>query len=83
MNEGMAPKDIVLRAWKDEKFREGLPPEVRESLPPKPDNFGELNEEQLEQASGAGSPAVIGAAAGVVGAGFAVANAVHDFATDS
>ena len=74
---------VVLRAWKDEQYRQTLPANVRESLPPKPDNFGELSDEQLEQAAGAGTPAIVGAAAGVVAAGAGVASAVHDFATDS
>ncbi len=48
----------VLRAWKDEPFRNGLTEEQRAAIPPKPENFEQLTDDQLENAAGGATPAL-------------------------
>jgi len=74
---------VVLRAWKDEQYREALPPEVRERIPPRPNNFEELGDEQLEQAAGGITPALpvvaaVGSAAFGLGIGIQAVDALTD-----
>lgn len=52
------------RAWQDEEYRQSLPSEVQEQLPAPPENVGELSDEQLEAAAGAGTPLAAAAWAG-------------------
>lgn len=51
-------KDTVLRAWKDESFRNSLSPEDRDSLPERPtgEDGAALTDEQLEAAAGGTTP---------------------------
>jgi len=46
------PTATVLRAWKDESFRSSLSEEQRAAIPPKPENFEQLTDDQLENAAG-------------------------------
>lgn len=51
-----APNEIdVVRAWKDEEYRDSLPADVREALPDAPANLNELSSEELAQAAGSGT----------------------------
>lgn len=76
--------ETVVRAWKDEQFRNGLPSEVQEAVPEKPVGRGgnALTDEQLEAAAGGILPVVAGIAAGVGGlaasaaVGYAISDAV-------
>ena len=43
---------LVLKSWRDEQFRQSLPDEVREALPPPPEGIEEMTDEQLEAAAG-------------------------------
>jgi mersacidin/lichenicidin family type 2 lantibiotic len=56
-------KATILRAWKDEEFRQSLPAEQRDAIPARPTGAdgSELTDEQLEQAAGGTTPACIGA----------------------
>jgi mersacidin/lichenicidin family type 2 lantibiotic len=45
------PEEIV-RAWKDEDFRNSLSEEQLANLPPSPDNLAELSDEDLEEVAG-------------------------------
>ncbi len=51
-------KDTVLRAWKDEEFRNGLSAEERSQLPdcPTGEDGSSLSDEQLEAAAGGTTP---------------------------
>lgn len=51
-------KDDVIRAWKDESYRDSLAAEDRNALPESPGNMGELSDDQLETAAGAFTPAL-------------------------
>lgn len=51
MAETFSAQDLV-RAWKDEQYRESLPIEVRERLPAAPEKLNELSDDQLAQAAG-------------------------------
>jgi len=53
----------VLRAWKDEPFRNGLTEEQRAAIPPKPENFEQLTDDQLENAAGGATPLLVTAVA--------------------
>jgi len=54
----------VKRAWKDEEYRQSLPADVREQLPPRPENTSEMSDEQLETAAGGATPLAAAAWAG-------------------
>ncbi len=45
-------KDKVIKAWKDEKFRESLSAEDQALLPDNPAGFVELTDEDLESITG-------------------------------
>jgi mersacidin/lichenicidin family type 2 lantibiotic len=71
--ETQAAKDTILRAWKDEEYRQSLPEDVRAAIPARPeaaDGGAVLSDEQLETAAGAGTPLVVFGAAKVGGALF-------------
>jgi mersacidin/lichenicidin family type 2 lantibiotic len=42
----------IIRAWKDEEFRNSLTQEQRAALPPAPTAMGELSDEELEAVAG-------------------------------
>jgi len=50
------PTATVLRAWKDESFRNSLTEEQRAAIPSKPENFEQLSDDQLENAAGGVTP---------------------------
>ncbi len=52
-------RQLIARAWKDEAFRNSLPADVREKLPPRPDGASGLTDEQLETAAGGFTPEVV------------------------
>lgn len=67
-------KETVLRAWKDEHYRDSLSEEVRRGIPQKPvrEGGGELSDAELEAAAGGFWPiagAVAAGAATIIGAG--------------
>ena len=66
-----ATKEVILRAWKDEKYRNSLPTDVREAIPARPqgDSGREMSDSELEAAAGGLTP---GAAAIAAGAGKAI-----------
>lgn len=66
-------RQVILRAWKDEQYREDLPAEVREKLPPKPQGAETMSDQELEAAAGAGTPVI-----GVVLAGAALGVQVEE-----
>lgn len=51
-------KETVLKAWKDEEFRAGLPEDVRSAIPARPtaEGGGELSDSELETAAGGTTP---------------------------
>ena len=61
-------KDTIMRAWKDEGFRNGLSADERAAIPPRPtaEDGSALTDEQLEAAAGGTTPGciVVGGAAG-------------------
>lgn len=66
-------KDVILRAWKDESYRQELPEDVRNAIPARPTGDGghELSDAELEQAAGGTTPVVAGIAGAIAG-GFGV-----------
>jgi mersacidin/lichenicidin family type 2 lantibiotic len=42
----------IIRAWKDEKYRQSLSAAERETLPPNPAGLPDLSDAQLKQAAG-------------------------------
>lgn len=70
-------RDVVLRAWKDEGYRQSLPAEVRDELPARPENMGELTDEQLAQAAGG-----IFLPGPLPGPGFTIGEKVVDWASE-
>lgn len=54
-------KSTILRAWKDDDYRQSLPAETRDAIPARPTgpDGTALSDEQLEQAAGGTSPACI------------------------
>ena len=50
----------VIRAWKDESYRESLTPEQRAALPANPAGAIELTENELAAVDGAMTPVIIG-----------------------
>lgn len=50
-NNTLTPEEIV-RAWKDEAFRNSLTEEQLASLPDAPTQIGELSEDELETVAG-------------------------------
>ena len=74
-------RQVIARAWKDEEFRNALPVDVREKLPPPPDGASEMTDAQLEAAAGGTTaPCAIGAGAaliGGIGSGFALGEAME------
>lgn len=71
-------REVVTRAWKDEKYRNSLPTEVREKLPPPPEGASEMSDAELEAAAGGITPGfvVAGYAAGGLAAGYGVSEIV-------
>lgn len=72
-----------MRAWKSEEYRQSLPAEVRDELPPRPAGMDQLSDEQLEQAAGGITPAPaffmsVGATAGAAGTLTSAAGAIPD-----
>jgi len=65
-------RDVILRSWKDEVYRESLPADVREALPGKPvaEDGSKLSEEHLENAAGGTLTVAVGVTA-IVGGGAA------------
>lgn len=47
----LTPNEII-RAWKDEEYRNSLSEEQRASLPPAPSDISELSEDELEVVAG-------------------------------
>jgi mersacidin/lichenicidin family type 2 lantibiotic len=74
MTENVDPRTrkLIARAWKDEEFRNGLPAETREKLPPAPDGASHMSDEQLETAAGGTAIACVGLAVGGFGLGMAI-----------
>ena len=66
----------VLRTWKDEPFRNGLTEEQRAAIPPKPENFEQLTDDQLENAAGGVTPTAVALGVGAVG-GALIGYAAH------
>jgi mersacidin/lichenicidin family type 2 lantibiotic len=60
-------KQDVLRAWKDDEFRNGLSPEDRAAIPARPVNEdgSQMSDEQLEQAAGGTTPGCAATAASI------------------
>ena len=54
-------KDTIMRAWKDEAFRDSLSAEERAAIPPRPmaQDGSTLTDEQLEAAAGGTTPGCI------------------------
>lgn len=50
----------LIRAWKDESYRESLTPEQRAAVPANPAGAVELSEEELAGVDGAMTPVIIG-----------------------
>ncbi len=69
-------KDTVLKAWKDEEFRNSLPPEDRDQLPERPTSAdgSQLTDDQLEAA--AGGTTALCVATVVASAGYGVSEIV-------
>lgn len=67
MTETVDPKarKIIARAWRDEEYRNTLPADVREKLPPAPEGASRMSDEELEAAAGG---TTVGCAALAVGA---------------
>ncbi len=67
MSQGVDPeaRRIIARAWRDEHYRNQLPAEVREKLPPAPEGVSRLSDAELEAAAGG---TTIGCAALAIGA---------------
>jgi len=61
-------KNTIMRAWKDESFRESLSETERAAIPPRPTaaDGSALSDDQLEAAAGGTTPGciVVGGAAG-------------------
>ncbi len=60
---------MIARAWRDEEYRNSLPAEVREKLPPPPQGASTMTDDQLDAAAGGTTPgcaAVTAFAAGVM-----------------
>jgi mersacidin/lichenicidin family type 2 lantibiotic len=49
----------VIRAWKDEKYRQSLSTSELAQLPENPAGLTELNDEDLSSVNGAWSPAIV------------------------
>lgn len=62
-------KDTVLRAWKDEQFRDSLSQEDRDQLPDRPTGAhgSELTDDQLEAAAGGTTPLCVATVAASAG----------------
>jgi mersacidin/lichenicidin family type 2 lantibiotic len=47
-------QEMILKAWNDDQYRQGLPPEIRDEIGDKPgrDGGAELSDEQLQAAAG-------------------------------
>jgi len=72
-----------VRAWQSEEYRQSLPAEVRDELPPRPAGMDQLSDEQLEQAAGGITPVpaflyAVGGAAGAAGSLTSAADAITD-----
>ena len=75
-------KHQIIRAWKDPEYRNSLSKEERQGLPYPPSGMNEMTDEQLDQAAGAGTPAVVVAGAAVVGAGAQVSDSIEAWVDD-
>ena len=76
MSETVDPqaRQVITRAWKDEQYRNSLPAEVREKLPPPPDGASSMTDEQLDAAAGGAlTPAAAIAGVGLTAAGLGLA----------
>lgn len=60
----MSKQDII-RAWKDEEYRNSLSEAQRAELPDNPAGAIELPDDELENAAAAGTPAIVSAATAV------------------
>jgi mersacidin/lichenicidin family type 2 lantibiotic len=71
-------RKVIARAWRDESYRNELPTEVREKLPPPPEGASEMSDEQLEAAAGGTTPgcAAVGIAVGGAVLGYGVSEIV-------
>ena len=78
MSESVDPRarKLIARAWRDEEFRNGLPADVREKLPPPPDGAAEMTDDQLEAAAGGTGVACVGLAVGGFGLGMKIEDAL-------
>jgi len=75
---GPEARRIIARAWRDEQYRDRLPAEVREKLPPRPEGASQMSDEQLEAAAGGTTPgcAAAGIAIGGVALGYGISEIV-------
>jgi mersacidin/lichenicidin family type 2 lantibiotic len=80
MTETIDPKarKVIARAWKDEEYRNGLPSEVREKLPPPPEGASRMSDEELEAAAGGTTIACAGLAVGAIALGVSAEEAWDD-----
>ncbi|HWC28234.1 MAG TPA: mersacidin/lichenicidin family type 2 lantibiotic [Solirubrobacteraceae bacterium] len=69
---------VIARAWRDESFRDELPTEVRDTLPPPPDGVSQMSDEELEAAAGGTTPGCVaaGIAVGGVALGYGISEIV-------
>ena len=76
-------RSTVLKAWRDEAFRESLTEQERAALPQAPENMERLSEAQMEEAAGGVTPTLYVVATAINAAGLAGAGAlVYDKYTD-
>lgn len=75
--EQILTQDQVLKAWKDDSYRDSLTAEQRDAMPAKPE--GDLTDDQLAEAAGGIAP-IIGAA--LITGGAALATPVVDDLSD-
>ncbi len=68
-------KETILKAWKDESFRNSLSDDVRNAIPARPtaQDGTALTDEQLEAAAGGTTPACAAWGLGVAAVGLGVA----------
>jgi len=64
-------KDTIMRAWKDDGFRQSLSPEEQAAIPDRPTapDGSPLTDEQLESAAGGTTPGCIVVGGAVAGYG--------------
>ena len=68
-------KDMILRSWKDEGYRNSLSPEEQKAIPARPTatDGSSLTDEQLEAAAGGTTPGCAAWGLGVAAVGLGVA----------